>query len=163
MRYVCEVHTACGLDQKLDDNESCGYEMKLTDNDKPWCPVDKPQYLCLLKPGQQPPKSAESLWLEQAELLERLVKEANEDEIENANRIVDDNQTAEMLINLPLKKFNDPRMPRVLLGQTSEPGSIFGDWKEGLAEAVKLPPMSEKEATEEAESLTLESFLGRIL
>lgn len=138
------------------------YEMKLTSNDKVWCPAEHPEYLCVLKPNQNPPKSAELLLVEQVILLRRLVKEANEGEIRNANRMLD-NLPEENWINLPLKQFNDPRTANVLLVMPAEINGLLAEWKAGMEEAVKLPPMSEKEATEEAESLSLESFLSKLL
>jgi hypothetical protein len=37
------------------------------------------------------------------------------------------------------------------------------EWKLGFEEVAKLPPMSPQEAKEEAEGLSLESFLARLL
>ena len=41
-------------------------------------------------------------------------------------------------------------------------GSALHEWKRDFEEVAKLPPMSPQEAQEEAEGLSLESFLDRL-
>jgi hypothetical protein len=137
--------------------------MKLNNDDKPWCPGENLDYLCVLGRNQPPPKTAELLLVSQVRLLQRLVAEARPDEVEDANRRLNDNLQDEELLNLPLGGFKNRRTANILLVQPAALGYKLADWKEGLAEAVNLPPMPEKEAREEAECLTLESFLGRVL
>lgn len=146
---MCEVHTE--------------YEMTLTNNDKPWCPGNDPDYLCVLALNQNAPQTTELLLVEQVRLLQRLVAEAGPDEVEEANRRLEQNLQEEELLNLPPGLLNKPRTPNILLVQPAVLGCKLADWKEGLEEAVNLPPMPEQEAREEAENLSLESFLGRIL
>ena len=137
--------------------------MKLNNDDKPWCPGENPDYLCVLERNQPPPKTAELLLVSQVRLLQRLVAEASMEEVEDANRRLELNLQAEELLNLPLGGFKNRRTANILLVQPAAIGSQLADWKEGLEEAVNLPPMPEQEAREEAENLSLESFLGRIL
>jgi hypothetical protein len=137
--------------------------MKLNNDDKPWCPGENPDYLCVLGRNVPPPKTAELLLVSQVRLLQRLVAEASPEELADANRRLELNLQEEELLNLPPGLLKKPRTPNILLVQPAALNYKLADWKEGLAEAVNLPPMPEKEAREEAESLTLESFLGRIL
>lgn len=137
--------------------------MMLTNDDKPWCPGENRDCLCVLKINQPPPQTKELLLVEQVRLLQRLVAEASPDEVEDANRRLNANLQEEELLNLPPGLLKKPRTPNILLVQPAALGYRLADWKEGLAEAVNLPPMPEQEAREEAENLSLESFLGRIL
>lgn len=136
--------------------------MKLTSNDKPWAPVDQPEYLVVLKPQQNPPKTAEVLLLEQVSLLRRLVAEASPEELDHAALKLQNGLTEAEQVALPLKMFRDRRTPNILLHQPAELNSLLGDWKAGLEAAVRSRPMPAKEAQQEAAELTLESFLGRI-
>jgi hypothetical protein len=137
--------------------------MTLTKDDKPWCPGENPDYLCILGRNQPPPETAELLLVSQVRLLQRLVAEANPEELADANRRLKQNLQEEELLNLPLGLLNKPRTPSILLTQPAALNYKLADWKEGLEQAIKSPSMPEKEAREEAENLSLESFLGRIL
>ena len=137
--------------------------MKLTNEDKPWCPGENPDYLCVLGRNQPPPKTAELLLVSQVRLLQRLVAEANPEELEDANRRLELNLQSEELLNLPSDLLKNRRTANILLVQPAALNYKLADWKEGLAEAVNLPPMPEQAAREETENLSLESFLGRIL
>lgn len=121
------------------------------------------EYLCALKRTQNPPKTAELLLLEQVKLLKRLVAEANEGEIQDANRRLELNLQQEELVNLPGDLLDDPKTPNVLLVMPAALNYPLADWKAGMEDAIKLPPMPEIEAREEAENLSLESFIGRIV
>ncbi len=137
--------------------------MKLNNDDKPWCPGENPDYLCVLGHNQPPPKTAELLLVSQVRLLQRLVAEASPDEVEDANRRLNDNLQDEELLNLPLGGFKNRRTANILLVQPAVLGYRLADWKAGMEKALSLPSMPEPEAMSEAESLSLESFLGRIL
>jgi hypothetical protein len=100
----------------------------------------------------------------QRELLDRLLLEANEGEKEDANRRFKDNLPVEELISLPLDLFQNPRMShQLLLEHQADMAGPMHQWKEGFDEVMNLPPMSEQEARQEAEGLSLESFLSRLL
>ena len=59
--------------------------MKLLPDDQVWCPVDHPEYLCLLRPSQKPPVKLDDFLLRQVDLLERLLADASEGEKKAAN------------------------------------------------------------------------------
>ena len=137
--------------------------MKLTNEDKPWSPVGSPDYLCVLGRNQSPPKTEELLLVSQVRLLQRLVAEANPEELADANLRLERNLQSEELLNLPSELLNSRRTANILLVQPAALNYKLADWKAGLEKAVTLPSMPEQEAIKEAESLSLESFLGRIL
>jgi len=137
--------------------------MKLNADDKPWAPQDRPDYLCLLKPGQPPPASDQQFLQLQARLLLRLWNQANRGEKENANLMFQNNLAPEVLDALPSGLFLNPRTCRQLFDNPALEGSRLHEWKWEFEEAAKLPPMPDREAREEAEQLSLESFLGRLL
>jgi len=137
--------------------------MKFNNDETWWAPEGHMEYLCALKRTQNPPKTAELLLLEQVKLLKRLVAEANEGEIQDANRRLELNLQQEELVNLPGDLLDDPKTPNVLLVMPAALNYPLADWKAGMEDAIKLPPMPEIEAREEAENLSLESFIGRIV
>ena len=137
--------------------------MNLTDNDRPWAPEDQPDYLCVLRAHQLPPVKREDFLLCQANLLRRLVAEASEGEIEDANRRLRFNLPTEFLDFLPGKLVNDPRCPDQMMFNPAVLGSPLHEWKVGWNDLANGPVMPLEEAREMAEELSLESFLSRLL
>jgi hypothetical protein len=137
--------------------------MKLDSDDKIWFPVDKPDYLCVLTGRQHPPQNQLEFLSRQRELLDRLVEQSNQAELDNANRMLSQDLSARELDFLPSGLFHDPKMSRLLLEKPCDLNGPLHQWKEGFNQVRQLPQMSRQEAKEEAEGLSLESFLSRLL
>jgi len=137
--------------------------MKLNADDKPWAPQDRPDYLCLLKPGQPPPASDQQFLQLQARLLLRLWNQANRGEKENANLMFQNNLAPEVLDALPSGLFLNPRTCRQLFDNPALEGKPPARVEVGVRGSGETAPMPDREAREEAEQLSLESFLGRLL
>lgn len=135
--------------------------MQLTESDQVWAPLDKPDYLLVFPKGESPPRDGENLLHDQVRLLHRLLLEANEGELNYAQNRVSDNLPPEEFRNVP--ELRDQGFPSCLLMGSPADGSVLQEWRKGLDEAVKLPPMPADEARQEAEQLSLESFLSRVL
>lgn len=137
--------------------------MKLNADDRIWCPVDRPDYLCVLERVQQPPRHLDHFLNLQRHLLQRLVAAANDGEIEVGNRRLVEELPPGELDFLPERLFHDPKTPQLLLENASDFLGPLHQWKDGFQQAAKLPQMLPQEAQEEAEGLSLESFLDRLL
>jgi hypothetical protein len=137
--------------------------MRLNADDRIWCPVDRPDYLCVLERIQQPPRNLDHFLNLQRHLLQRLVAAANDGEIELANHKLEDNLSPEELLGLPCGLFHHPKAVRLLLENPADLSGLLHQWKKGFADVVNLPPMSPAEASQEAAGLSLESFLDRLL
>lgn len=136
--------------------------MILTPTDRPWAPQDSPDYLCVLTGSQLPPRNREAFLRRQAELLARLVEEANEGEIENGNRMLEDNLQTEELDYLPSGLLRDPRTCQYLMFNPAVEGAKLHEWKHGADEALQIPEMPPEESLELAKELCLEVFLCRL-
>jgi hypothetical protein len=64
---------------------------------------------------------------------------------------------------LPSKLFRDRRTSRLLLENVHDVNGPLHQWKVEFDEVRNLPPMPQQEAKQEAEQLSLESFLARLL
>ena len=137
--------------------------MKMNADDKIWAPKDRPEYLCVLGGVRQPPASQSDFLSLQAQLLGRLWDRANEGEREAGNLRLQNNLEPEALDALPSRLLQDRRTCRALMENPALEGSPLHEWKRDFEEVAKLPPMSPQEAKQEAESLSLESFLARLL
>ena len=137
--------------------------MILNPDDRPWCPVDKPDYLCVLHGQQQPPRNRDHFLNHQLDLLNRLLLESNQGEKEDADRRLRDNLPLEERMNLPLDLFQNPRTSRLLLENVTDVLGPMYQWKVGFDQVQNLPQMPPEEARQEAESLSLESFLSHLL
>lgn len=137
--------------------------MQLNDNERLWAPMNHPEYLCLLRNQQQPPQDQEQFLLRQADLLERLLEEADEGEKEACNRQLVDNLQPEFLDFLPTGLLMNPRTPSYLLNNPAVEGSPLHRWKAGFRDFKSLPPHPKAELLELAEGLSLESWLSRLL
>jgi hypothetical protein len=137
--------------------------MKLNADDKPWAPQDRPEYLCVLHGQQQPPRNQLEFLRHQVNLLNRLVLDSNPEEKSVANRRLVDDLPEPELNALPSDLFLHPRTSRLLLENVSDKLGPLHQWKAEFDQVVNLPPMSPQEARQEAEGLSLESFLDRLL
>src|SRR5678815_236877 len=86
-----------------------GYDMTLNSDDRPWCPQDNPEYLCVLRGRQQPPVNLASFLDLQNDLLDRLVKESNQGELEDASRRLRENLPLHFLVHLPGELFSETK------------------------------------------------------
>ena len=132
--------------------------MRLMPGDQPWAPENKPDYLC---PRQ--PRNKEGFLLQQADLLRRLVQEANPQEVKEANNRLRDNLPQSFLLWQPLDLLDDPHGPHQLFLNPAELGSKLEEWKSDVPEALKLPPMSPQEAAQHLQDLSLDSYLDRLV
>jgi hypothetical protein len=137
--------------------------MNLNADDRPWAPQDQPDYLCVLHGQQQPPRNRDHFLNLQLDLLNRLLLESNQGEKEDADRRLRDNLPLEERMNLPLDLFQNPRTSRLLLENVTDVLGPMYQWKVGFDQVQNLPQMPPEEARQEAESLSLESFLSRLL
>ncbi len=133
--------------------------MKLLPSEVPWCPENYPDHAIILGLEERPPHDQEAYLLKEVELLKRLVQEASEGEIENANRMLADLPDEDQL-GLPLDPMSDPRGPRALLTNPASEGSRLHEWKTDIEEALKDKPMSPEEAKDLVKEMSLESFLS---
>src|SRR5690349_19770395 len=118
--------------------------MRLRKHDRPWAPLDHPDYLCVLKPGYQSPRDREAFLLDQAELVRRLVAQANGGAIQDANR------------RLESGLFVDPKTPNYLMFNPAVEGGNLHEWKVGADELLALPSMPDREAWQLAQELCLD-------
>jgi len=135
--------------------------MQLKPTDKPWCPVDKPDYLTVYQ--GEPPQDPETLQALMVEMLQRLRAEADPEAIREANRRLEANLTADSLDFLPGNLMENPRAPELLLTNRGLPETKLEEWREGLSQALQLPQMSQAEALELLGQESLESFLSRVV
>lgn len=140
-----------------------GYAMKLTAADRPWAPLDHPEYLCLLQGRQPPPVNVRQLLDQQARLLRRLWLQSDQREKEQANLKLRNNLAPEVLDALPSGLFQNPRTSRQLFDNPVLHSSPLHQWEVDFESLSKLPPMPPQEARQEAQGLDLESFLSRLL
>ena len=63
---------------------------------------------------------------------------------------------------LPSGLFHDLRTSQILIENPSDMNGKISQWKERFDQVKNLPPMPPEEATEEADGLSLESFLSRL-
>jgi hypothetical protein len=136
--------------------------MQLTDNDRVWAPEDSPDYLTVFPASRQRPTNRQDFLDLQVAMLRRLLAEANKGEKADANRRLD-YLPQEALDFLPSKLADDPRFPAYLFNNPAVEGSPLQEWKAGVEEALQQPQMSDSEALELAQELSLESYLSRVL
>ena len=137
--------------------------MTLKPGDRPWAPEDSPDYLCVLRRQQHPPRNREEFLNLQVLLLDDLWSEADPRLREQANYRLQHNLNQAVLLGLPPLLFHDQQTCRNLLLNPLEEGSHQQEWVLDLPAKLKLPPMSPEESLLEAKGLDLESFLDRLL
>lgn len=137
--------------------------MQLNETDRVWCPVEQPEYLCLLSERQQPPKTLEQFLLLQVDLFNRVLADASPKERDQANRRVQQNLPEEAQAFLPSDLVNDPTFPNALLLNPSVEGTRLQEWKQGFQQAVRQPLLPEQEAAPLLLQMSLETFLDRLL
>lgn len=129
----------------------------------PWAPEDKPEYFLLLPPNQQPPKTPTAFLMQAAETLRLLLADADPGEVAHVNNQLRDRLAEEFKLTLPSGLLDDPRTPGLLFFNPAPPDSNLAEWKAGIPEALKLPPMPEAELRQEAGWVSLESYLSPLL
>lgn len=137
--------------------------MKLTKNQAPWLSANGQYPVILWGEERQPSAKMGQALLDQATLLEHLVKQADEGEINEANLRLQDSLPQSMLDFLPDKLLNDPATPYQLMEHPAEMGTNFQEWKSGLQEALEGQSATPEEARQAFEELTLGSYLDLIL
>ncbi len=95
-------------------------------------------------------------------MLERLKKEASEEEIEEANYALQ-NLESEFLDWLPDKLLQDKRTLGLLTSLQLVEGSPLHEWKTGVDEVLEEQQMPEMEAMAEVADLTLLSRIHQML
>lgn len=137
--------------------------MKLKESDQVWVPADLDQYLLVLPKGEAMARDPDLFLQDQARLLRRLVAEASDTEIDQANLRLSENLPQSESLWLPSDLLRNPATPGGLMGNPAELGSQLHQWKEGVAAALKMPSLPAAQARKLAEGLSLESFLSRLL
>ena len=138
--------------------------MKLQPDEVVWCPaIHVPDYLSLLRQGQRPPAKAEDFLRLQVNLFNRLVQQASEGEVADASRRLDRDLPPEALAFLPTGLLTNPQTPNLLLLNPQVEGSPLHQWKVNFPRALRAHLLPPAQAKEQAQSLSLESFLGRLL
>ncbi len=139
--------------------------MTLQPADQVWCPViHSPDYLSLLRQGQRPPSKAEDFLRLQVDLLNRLVSEASQQEVEEANRRLDRDLPQELLSFLPTALLTNPQTPKLLLlDNPVSYGTPLHQWLEGFNRVLRSPLLPQAEARQVALDLSLEAYLNRLL
>ena len=132
--------------------------MKLKESERVWMSQDQ-EYLMVLPEGHRPPEGLEFRLGNQVNLLQRLVAEAGEGEVEEANRSLVNNLNEAQLLWLPPGMLKEKGGAASLLRNPQEPGSRLSEWKKEL-KTVEFDLMPNQE---EAKSLDLESFLSLLL
>lgn len=146
----------------------CGREprksaMILKPNERAWAPADKPDWLIILRDGQEPPKTREQFLLKSKDLLERLVQEATPGQIEAMNDRLRDSMPKEEYIGLPSGLLDNPQTPAALMFNPESDGHLNHQWKSEIEDLLTSDQMEQEAANKEADQLTLESFLGRLV
>jgi hypothetical protein len=137
--------------------------MKLNANDKLWAPKDDPRYLLVLRKEQPNPTTKAQFLEANVDLLERLQKEADPEETDLANQILQNSLEWEVRQWLPPALFHSPKTPRLLLSLPLVEGSQFHEWKGGVEDALVAPAEDPETALKEAEQLDLEIALLSML
>ena len=127
-----------------------------------WAPINAPQYLLILQPGMQIPKTRAQFLTANAQMIQRLKEEAGEEEVEEANQILA-RLEPEVLDWLPADLLANPKTPEQLTDLQAVEGSPLHEWKVGVDEALKALQMPEAEAREIAEALTLPSRISQMI
>jgi len=141
------------------------HTMKLSETEYAWGPKNQPELLLVLPRNQRGPKNWETYLTEAESMLARLVREADPDEVEEANRRIRESLTEEEQVWLPPGLLDDPKTPRALMRNPASLGSSLHSWKQTIREALtsELELMTQEEAKPMAEEISLESFLSRLL
>lgn len=137
--------------------------MKLNESETVWMPENQPEYLLVLPQGRQSPKDQEAYLLNSVVLLKRLIADSNDREIAEANRRLQEELPQEMLVWLPSGDLENEETPKALLLNPMSEGTPAHEWKVGIESALQAPLAPPNQARSEAEGLTLESFLSRLL
>ncbi|MCU0791931.1 MAG: hypothetical protein MUE42_03575 [Opitutaceae bacterium] len=137
--------------------------MKSIASMKAWAPRDRPDLLLLLPPESHPPRNPDEFLMAAVATLRALVAEAEQKEVEWANRQLRDLLPEERLLPLPHNLLKDRQTAANLFLDSPYPGSRLESLLEELPEALALPPMLKSEADKEKASLTLESFISDLV
>ncbi len=139
--------------------------MKLQPDETVWCPaIHVPDYLSLLRQGQRPPAKAEDFLRLQVNLFNRLVQQASEGEVADASRRLDRDLPPEALAFLPTGLLTNPQTPKLLLlDNPMSEGTPLHQWKVGFQRVLRAPMLPQPEARQEAQELSLEAYLNRLL
>jgi hypothetical protein len=136
--------------------------MKLNTNDRLWAPMDKPRYLLVLPQGTPEPQTRAQFLAANVQMLHRLVDEAGEEEIDEANCRLE-NLEPEVLDWLPRELLRNHQTPELLTSLQLVEGSPLHEWKKDVDEALSDPRMPETEAMEEAQYLTLAGRISQMI
>jgi len=139
--------------------------IKLKPREKIWVPLEHGNLLCLLEPGQIPPKNLEHFLSLQVQLLKRLIAEADEAEIRLEEQHLQDNLPVDVWIMLPSNPLHHPNGPQLLLTNQVELGSAMDEWRIKVKKILPYhgPLETAEVAKEMLDDLNLGIFIERIL
>jgi hypothetical protein len=136
--------------------------MKLNTNDRLWAPMDKPRHLLVIPQGTPEPQTLAQFKALNAQLLQRLREEAGPEEMEEANRALDQLEP-EVRDWLPEGLFRNRQTPELLSSLQLVEGSPLHQWAVEAEDALQAPQMPQAEAHRAVESLTLPSRVAQML
>lgn len=137
--------------------------MKLNSNEAVWAPKDHPKYLVILRTNQRAPDSREQFLQANVRLLERLQQEASPEEVEEANRILENHLEPEVLEWLPKDLLHNSQTPQLLMDLPKAEGGNLHEWIKEAEEMLQAEPMRLPEVVSAAEQLTLPDRVGHML
>lgn len=137
--------------------------MNLKPTDQIFAPADHPEYLLAMPERQKWPHNQESFLLAASTMLDKLVAEATEGEIEDANNRLKDHLALEAQLGLPGKLLKDPWFPTRLFLNPMVEGSPLHEWKVGAEDVLNSPQMPLEEAKALLAEEDLSTFLDRLL
>lgn len=135
--------------------------MKLKPKEKFWVPLEYPLLFSLLGPGEKPPVDREDFLGCHGRMLDRLLLEASQEEIRNADHFLREYMSMDARLELDWQDLWTPmRVARLLHLESAEI-----PWYDVQNLAMRVlphdgPVKSKQESREEAQELDLRSYLG---
>ena len=136
--------------------------MKLNANDRLWAPMDKPRHLLVIPQGMPKPQTRAQFLAANVQMLQRLREEAGEEEMTEANRVLE-RLEPEVLDWLPQELLNNRQTPELLSSLQLVEGSPLHEWVVEAEDALQAPPMPQAEMRKLAEELTLPGRIAQML
>ena len=141
--------------------------MKLRAGEMAWCPGEASRMLCILKEGQEPPKTKRDVLRCQLEVLKRLVEEADAED----PSIIDEAETflleelpegLRMILNSGFLR-NEKERALLVMDHPEDTDSPIEQWR-SLADPQNAgQPVSKRDAKEMAEEYDLLLMAGRFI
>ena len=140
------------------------YEMELKPGEKVWVPEKASDLVCILKPGELPPKTTREYLANLNRTMGRLVEEADPMEVEEAEEYLREGLPYD-LEGLPAHPLTTPEARGDLLNLVNGEGDQINDFREWVAKVIANPgpPMSEKDAILQLDDLSLDGIVEYLI